>query len=103
MTMFKLRSEVFFMEQMVKKEGEHAISKIPRKTKEEIEAAKQLKIKQKEEEEQSRWRWLGKCCSFHLVLTWIHPHYPHTIKHKTTLEKQSTANFTLPKYTLIFS
>ncbi|KAM8751444.1 DNA topoisomerase I, mitochondrial isoform 1-T1 [Acanthopagrus schlegelii] len=44
--------------QMVKKEeGEHPVSKKPKRTKEEIEEARQLKIKKKEEEEQSRWRW----------------------------------------------
>uniref|UniRef100_A0A8C4GZ40 DNA topoisomerase I n=1 Tax=Dicentrarchus labrax TaxID=13489 RepID=A0A8C4GZ40_DICLA len=40
-----------------KEEGEHPVSKKPKRTKEEIEEAKQLKIKKKEEEEQSRWRW----------------------------------------------
>ncbi|XP_073328402.1 DNA topoisomerase I, mitochondrial [Pagrus major] len=45
-------------EKMVKKEeGEHPVSKKPKRTKEEIEEARQLKIKKKEEEEQSRWRW----------------------------------------------
>ncbi|XP_037539094.1 DNA topoisomerase 1 [Nematolebias whitei] len=45
-------------EKMVKKEeGEHPVSKKAKRTKEEIEEAKQLKIKKKEEEEQNRWRW----------------------------------------------
>ncbi|KAM7414136.1 hypothetical protein PAMA_019112 [Pampus argenteus] len=45
-------------EQTVKKEeGEHPVSKKPKKTKKEIEEARQLKIKMKEEEEQNRWRW----------------------------------------------
>uniref|UniRef100_UPI0037E72D7C DNA topoisomerase I, mitochondrial n=1 Tax=Semicossyphus pulcher TaxID=241346 RepID=UPI0037E72D7C len=45
-------------EKMVKKEeGEHPVSKKPKRTKEEIEEAKLLKIKKKEEEEQNRWRW----------------------------------------------
>ncbi|XP_059190256.1 DNA topoisomerase I, mitochondrial [Centropristis striata] len=45
-------------EKMVKKEeGEHPVSKKPKRTKEEIQEAKLLKIKKKEEEEQSRWRW----------------------------------------------
>lgn len=71
---------------MVKKEeGEHPISKKPKRTKEEIEEARQLKIKKKEEEEQSRWRWLGKkkCCFFHLALSGptCNTHTKHT-KHK---------------------
>ncbi|XP_042352155.1 DNA topoisomerase I, mitochondrial [Plectropomus leopardus] len=40
-----------------KEEGEHPVSKKPKRTKEEIDEARQLKIKKKEEEEQSRWRW----------------------------------------------
>ncbi|KAF3689098.1 DNA topoisomerase 1 [Channa argus] len=45
-------------EKMVKKEeGEHPVSKKAKRTKEEIEEARQLKIKKKEEEEQNRWRW----------------------------------------------
>ncbi|XP_030588007.1 DNA topoisomerase I, mitochondrial [Archocentrus centrarchus] len=38
-------------------EEEHAVSKKIKRTKEEIEEARQLKIKKKEEEEQNRWRW----------------------------------------------
>ncbi|XP_074488002.1 DNA topoisomerase I, mitochondrial [Sebastes fasciatus] len=41
----------------VKKEGEHPVSKKTKRTKEDIQEARQLKIKKKEEEEQSRWRW----------------------------------------------
>lgn len=56
---------MFFSAQTVKKEeGEHPVSKKPKKTKEEIEEAKQLKIKKKEEEEQNRWRWLGNDALF---------------------------------------
>ncbi|XP_068613289.1 DNA topoisomerase I, mitochondrial-like [Brachionichthys hirsutus] len=40
-----------------KEEGEDPISKKPKRTKKEIEEARQLKIKKKEEEERSRWRW----------------------------------------------
>ncbi|XP_070762778.1 DNA topoisomerase I, mitochondrial isoform X2 [Enoplosus armatus] len=40
-----------------KEEGEHPVSKKPKRTKVEIEEARQLKIKKKEEEEQNRWRW----------------------------------------------
>ncbi|XP_034444014.1 DNA topoisomerase 1-like [Hippoglossus hippoglossus] len=40
-----------------KEEGEHPVSKKPKRTKEQAEDAKLLKIKKKEEEEQSRWRW----------------------------------------------
>ncbi|XP_063759467.1 DNA topoisomerase I, mitochondrial isoform X2 [Eleginops maclovinus] len=40
-----------------KEEGEHPVSKKPKKTKEEITEARLLKIKLKEEEERSRWRW----------------------------------------------
>ncbi|PWA33117.1 hypothetical protein CCH79_00012999 [Gambusia affinis] len=40
-----------------KEEGDQPATKKPRKSKEEIEEAKMLKMKQKEEEEQSRWRW----------------------------------------------
>ncbi|XP_049431355.1 DNA topoisomerase I, mitochondrial [Epinephelus fuscoguttatus] len=40
-----------------KEEGEHPVSKKPKRTKEEIDEARQLKIKKKEEEEQNRWRW----------------------------------------------
>ncbi|KAK9517018.1 hypothetical protein VZT92_024915 [Zoarces viviparus] len=40
-----------------KEEGEHPVSKKTKRTKEDIEGARQLKIKKKEEEEQSRWRW----------------------------------------------
>ncbi|KAM9753932.1 DNA topoisomerase I, mitochondrial isoform 2-T3 [Menidia menidia] len=40
-----------------KEEGEHPVSKKGKRTKEEIEEARQLKIKIKEEEEQNRWRW----------------------------------------------
>ncbi|KAM4618651.1 DNA topoisomerase 1 [Polymixia lowei] len=44
---------------MAKKEeaGEHPVSKKAKRTKEEIEEARQMKIKKKEEEEQNRWRW----------------------------------------------
>lgn len=53
------------MVQMVKKEeGEHPVSKKPKRTKEEIEEAKQLKIKKKEEEEQNRWRWFENAALF---------------------------------------
>ncbi|XP_019749666.1 DNA topoisomerase I, mitochondrial isoform X2 [Hippocampus comes] len=38
-------------------EGEKTVSKKPKKTKEEIKEARELKIRQKEEEEQKRWRW----------------------------------------------
>ncbi|XP_046720752.1 DNA topoisomerase I, mitochondrial isoform X2 [Silurus meridionalis] len=42
----------------VKKEaGEHPVTAKKKKTKEEIEASRALKIKKKEEEEQQRWRW----------------------------------------------
>ncbi|XP_074534067.1 DNA topoisomerase I, mitochondrial isoform X2 [Halichoeres trimaculatus] len=46
-------------EKTVKKEEEEEIpvSKKPKKTKQEIEEARQLKIKLKEEEEKNRWRW----------------------------------------------
>lgn len=47
-----------------KEEGEHAVSKKTKKTKEEIEEARLLKIKKKEEEEQNRWRWLGNAALF---------------------------------------
>ncbi|KAF7225231.1 DNA topoisomerase I, mitochondrial isoform X2 [Nothobranchius furzeri] len=40
-----------------KEEGEHPVSKKVKRTKEEIEEARQLKMKKKEEEEQNRWRW----------------------------------------------
>ncbi|XP_078113997.1 DNA topoisomerase I, mitochondrial [Sander vitreus] len=40
-----------------KEEGEHPVSKKPKRTKEEIKEARLVKIKKKEEEEQSRWRW----------------------------------------------
>ncbi|XP_068458630.1 DNA topoisomerase I, mitochondrial isoform X2 [Clinocottus analis] len=40
-----------------KEEGEHAVSKKTKRTKGDIEDARQLKIKKKQEEEQSRWRW----------------------------------------------
>ncbi|KAF1387269.1 hypothetical protein PFLUV_G00103620 [Perca fluviatilis] len=40
-----------------KEEGEHPVSKKPKRTKEEIQEARLVKIKKKEEEEQSRWRW----------------------------------------------
>ncbi|XP_049930188.1 DNA topoisomerase I, mitochondrial isoform X2 [Epinephelus moara] len=40
-----------------REEGEHPVSKKPKRTKEEIDEARQLKIKKKEEEEQNRWRW----------------------------------------------
>ncbi|XP_053175969.1 DNA topoisomerase I, mitochondrial [Scomber japonicus] len=44
-------------EQVIKKEeGENPVSK-PKRTKEEIKEARELKIKKKEEEEQNRWRW----------------------------------------------
>uniref|UniRef100_H3CTS1 DNA topoisomerase I n=1 Tax=Tetraodon nigroviridis TaxID=99883 RepID=H3CTS1_TETNG len=43
--------------QTVKKEGDSTDCKKPKRTKEEIEEARQLKIKKMEEEEQSRWRW----------------------------------------------
>lgn len=57
---------MFFSAQTVKKEeeGEHPVSKKPKRTKEEIEEARQLKIKKKEEEEQNRWRWLGNAAPF---------------------------------------
>lgn len=58
---------------MVKKEeGEHTVSKKPKRTKEEIEESRQLKIKKKEEEEQSRWRWLGSAAIFILYCSQIH-------------------------------
>lgn len=62
----------FFTVQIGKKEeGEHPVSKKPKKTKEEIEEAKLLKIKKKEEEEQNRWRWFGEIQHFlsHISLT----------------------------------
>ncbi|XP_029378495.1 DNA topoisomerase I, mitochondrial isoform X4 [Echeneis naucrates] len=40
-----------------KEEAEHSVSKKPKRTKEEIAEARQLKIKKEEEEEQNRWRW----------------------------------------------
>lgn len=90
--MFELASWVFFLVQPLKKEeGEHTVSKRNKRTKEEIEEARQCKIKKKEEEEQNRWRWLGKRCSFHLVLTWT----THTLKHITTLGKAKCSNFHL--------
>uniref|UniRef100_A0A8D0AT82 DNA topoisomerase I n=1 Tax=Sander lucioperca TaxID=283035 RepID=A0A8D0AT82_SANLU len=56
--MFEFTSQVFSSAQTVKKEeGEHPVSKKPKRTKEEIEEARLVKIKKKEEEEQSRWRW----------------------------------------------
>ncbi|CAJ1057227.1 DNA topoisomerase I%2C mitochondrial isoform X1 [Xyrichtys novacula] len=52
------RSQRKKTEKAVKKEeGEQPVSKKPKKTKEEIEEAKQLKMKLKQEEEQNRWRW----------------------------------------------
>lgn len=82
--MCELTSFSFFLVQSVKKEeGEHVVSTKPKRTKEEIEEARHLKIKKKEEEEQSRWRWLGNA-SLHLALTWtLHTPRMHTIKNKT--------------------
>lgn len=65
MGVFEFTSKVFFSAQAVKKEeGEHPVSKKPKRTKEEMEEARQLKIKKKEEEEQNRWRWLGNAALF---------------------------------------
>uniref|UniRef100_A0A3P9M630 DNA topoisomerase I n=1 Tax=Oryzias latipes TaxID=8090 RepID=A0A3P9M630_ORYLA len=40
-----------------KEEGDHPLPKKTKRTKEEIEEAKKLKIQKKEEEEKNRWRW----------------------------------------------
>lgn len=57
---------LLFFPQTVKREGDSNDCKKPKRTKEEIEEARQLKIKKMEEEEQSRWRWFEKHRSFHL-------------------------------------
>uniref|UniRef100_A0A8C1FYE0 DNA topoisomerase I n=1 Tax=Cyprinus carpio TaxID=7962 RepID=A0A8C1FYE0_CYPCA len=44
-------------EKVIKEEGGHSVSTKKKKTKEEIEAARALKVKKKEEEEKQRWRW----------------------------------------------
>lgn len=46
--------------QTLKREGGSNDCKKPKRTKEEIEEARQLKIKKIEDEEQSRWRWFEK-------------------------------------------
>ena len=73
---------------MVKKEeGEHPVSKKPKRTKEEIEEARQLKIKKKEEEEQSRWRWLGKKNAAFFILHCLDQHATYTHTHTHTKHK----------------
>lgn len=79
----------WFFGQVVKKEGDGDNCKKPKRTKKEIEEAKQLKIKKTEEEEQSRWRWFEKHHSFHLPLTLTHPLHVHIIGHKTSEKRLS--------------
>lgn len=86
---------------MVKKEeGEHPISKKPKRTKEEIEEARQLKIKKKEEEEQSRWRWLEKKNAAFFILHCLDQHATHTLNTLNTnyLGKAERSNFNFLEY-----
>uniref|UniRef100_A0A3Q3BGD0 DNA topoisomerase I n=1 Tax=Kryptolebias marmoratus TaxID=37003 RepID=A0A3Q3BGD0_KRYMA len=53
----KKKSKVKTEKTVKKEEGEHPVSKKVKRTKEEIEEVRQLKIRKKEEEEQNRWRW----------------------------------------------
>lgn len=54
---------MLFFAQRVKREDCNDCKK-PKRTKGEIEEARQLKIKKKEEEEQNRWRWFGNAIPF---------------------------------------
>lgn len=95
---------VFFSAQTVKKEEqEHTVSKKPKRTKEEIEEARQLKIKKKEEEEQSRWRWLGNAALFILHWPGPIPTTHNTIKTQNYIGESRVQQFSLSQIILTFS
>lgn len=95
MGVFEFTSWVFFSLQTVKKEeGEHSAPKKPKKTKEEIEEARQLKIKKKEEEEQNRWRWLVNVALFILHRPSPNPS-TRTHNQKQTARGKQSSNFHL--------